>query len=81
MEVTRPMSKQQGRDLEALPPSAKFVYKVLEYEAPLTQKEIIEETQLTQRTVYNALQNLEKVDVIDSHPLRTDLRQDVYYLK
>lgn len=38
-----------------LPPSAKFILKILEYEGQLTQKEIIEKTMLPSRTVRNAL--------------------------
>ncbi|WP_243674866.1 helix-turn-helix domain-containing protein [Vulcanisaeta distributa] len=38
-----------------LPPSAKFILKILEYEGQLTQKEIVEKTMLPSRTVRNAL--------------------------
>ncbi|WP_243680675.1 NAD(+)/NADH kinase [Vulcanisaeta souniana] len=38
-----------------LPPSAKFILKILEYEGQLTQKEIMEKTMLPSRTVRNAL--------------------------
>lgn len=74
------MSEQKTKGLEGLSPSAKLVYKVLEYEAPLTQAEIIQESQLSQRTVYNALQDLEEYDLVDSKPRTEDLRQRVYWV-
>lgn len=66
--------------LEGLPPSAKLVYKILEYEGPLTQQELRSETLLGQRTVYNALQELKENGFIDSKPRMADLRQHVYHL-
>ncbi|WP_291767714.1 MarR family transcriptional regulator [Caldivirga sp. UBA161] len=41
-----------------LPPSAKLILKVLEYEGPLTPKEIIEKTLIPQRTVRASLRLL-----------------------
>nr|KJR72696.1 MAG: ATP-NAD kinase [Vulcanisaeta sp. AZ3] len=38
-----------------LPPSAKFILKILEYEGQLTQKEITEKTMLPSRTVRNSI--------------------------
>ena len=76
------MSKQtQGHDLEDLTPSAKLVYKILEYEAPLTKKQIVEESRLTQRTVYNAITELEDLNYIDSEPRTKDLRQRIYWIR
>ncbi|MFB6353043.1 MAG: ArsR family transcriptional regulator, partial [Halobacteriales archaeon] len=43
------------RTLADVPPSAKLVYKVLEYNGGLTQKEIVERSMLSQRTVRDAL--------------------------
>src|SRR6056297_1514576 len=38
------MAGTDGEDIEDLPPSAKLVFKVLEYDGPLTQKQIVEES-------------------------------------
>lgn len=52
----------------------------LEDEGKLTQQEIREETFLGQRTIYDALQQLEDIDAIKSHLTPADLRQTIYYV-
>ena len=52
--------------LKQLPPSPKFVAKVLEYEGELDQSEIAEKTDLPQRTVRYALGRLEEHDLVES---------------
>jgi len=64
-----------------VPPSAKLVYKVLEYEGPLTQKDITSKTFLPVRTVRRALQLLEKRGLVGEVPNIRDLRQKLYYIK
>ncbi|MGB9964170.1 winged helix-turn-helix domain-containing protein [Halobacterium sp. CBA1126] len=66
--------------LEDLPPSAKLVYKVLEYDGPLTQKRIVEETMLSARTVRYALERLEERGVVDEDIYFADARQSLYQL-
>ncbi len=66
--------------LEDLPPSAKLVYKVLEYDGPLTQKRIVEETMLSARTVRYALERLEDRGVVDEDIYFADARQSLYQL-
>jgi DNA-binding Lrp family transcriptional regulator len=66
--------------LEDLPPSAKLVYKVLEYDGPLTQKRIVEETMLSARTVRYALERLEDRGVVDEDIYFADARQNLYEL-
>ncbi len=66
--------------LEDLPPSAKLVYKVLEYDGPLTQKRIVEETMLSARTVRYALERLEDRGVVDEDVYFADARQSLYQL-
>jgi DNA-binding Lrp family transcriptional regulator len=66
--------------LEDLPPSAKLVFKVLEYDGPLTQKRIVEETMLSARTVRYALERLEDRDVVDEDIYFADARQSLYQL-
>jgi len=63
-----------------LPPSAKLVAKVLEYNESLTQTQLSEETLLPARTVRYALGRLEEVDVVDSHFSFTDARKRLYTL-
>ena len=55
------MARTDGDDLADLPPSAKLVYKVLEYDGPLTQRGIVEED------IYfaDARQNLYELDTGD----------------
>jgi DNA-binding MarR family transcriptional regulator len=66
--------------LEDLPPSAKLVFKVLEYDGPLTQKRIVEETMLSARTVRYALERLEDRGVVDEDIYFADARQSLYQL-
>ncbi len=63
-----------------LPPSAKLVAKVLEYEDRLTQSQLADETMLPPRTVRYALTRLEEVGVVDSRFSFTDARKRVYAL-
>jgi len=72
---------EDGWDAVAdLPPSAKLVAKVLEYEETLSQSEIAEETMLPPRTVRYALSRLEEVDVVDSRFSFSDARKRLYTL-
>jgi len=64
-----------------LPPSAKLVAKVLEYNDTLTQSELAEETLLPPRTVRYALSRLEDADVVDSRFSFSDARKRLYSLK
>ncbi len=63
-----------------LPPSAKLVAKVLEYNDRLTQSQLAEETMLPPRTVRYALTRLEEVGAVDSRFSFTDARKRVYTL-
>ena len=63
-----------------LPPSAKLVAKVLDYNDTLTQSELAEETLLPPRTVRYALSRLEEEDVVDSRFSFTDARKRLYTL-
>lgn len=72
---------EDGWDAVAdLPPSAKLVAKVLEYEETLSQTEIAEETMLPPRTVRYALSRLEEVEVVDSRFSFSDARKRLYTL-
>ncbi|PAU85420.1 ArsR family transcriptional regulator [Halorubrum salipaludis] len=63
-----------------LPPSAKLVAKVLDYNDTLTQSELAEETLLPPRTVRYALSRLEEEDVVDSRFSFADARKRLYTL-
>jgi DNA-binding MarR family transcriptional regulator len=64
-----------------LPPSAKLVAKVLDYEETLTQSQLAEETLLPARTVRHALSRLEDAGVVDSRVSFSDARKRLYRLK
>jgi len=63
------------------PPSAKFIYKLLEYEGSMTQKEIISESSLPARTVRHALTYLLDTGLMERHLTLRDTRQSVYTIK
>jgi DNA-binding MarR family transcriptional regulator len=63
-----------------LPPSAKLVAKVLEYNDTLTQSELAEETLLPPRTVRYALNRLEEENVVHSRFSFSDARKRLYTL-
>ncbi|GAB3026340.1 winged helix-turn-helix transcriptional regulator [Natronobiforma cellulositropha] len=68
-------------DVKDLPPSAKLVAKVLEYNDTMTQQEIAEETLLPARTVRYALNRLDEENVIDSRFSFSDARKRLYSLE
>jgi len=72
------MPETDGDDLSELPPSAKLVYKVLEYDGPLTQKGIVEESMLSARTVRYALERLDDIGVVEEDVYFADARQNLY---
>jgi predicted transcriptional regulator len=74
------MPETDGEAISDLPPSAKLVFKVLEYKGPLTQKGIVEESMLSARTVRYALERLEEVGVVDEDVYFADARQNLYEL-
>ncbi len=67
--------------LHDCPPSAKLVAKVLEYDGPLTQQELAEETLLPTRTVRYAVSQLDEIDIVQSRFSFTDARKRVYSLR
>ncbi|MFC6862206.1 MarR family transcriptional regulator [Halomicroarcula sp. GCM10025817] len=75
---TEPTGWDAVRDL---PPSAKLVAKVLEYNDTLTQSQLADETLLPPRTVRYALNRLEDADVVDSRFSFADARKRIYSLR
>lgn len=65
-------------ELADLSPSAKLVYKVLEYEGELTQADIAAESRLCPRTVRYALRQLDGEGIVESRVHLEDARQSVY---
>ena len=61
-----------------LPPSAKLVYKVLEYNHHLPQKKLVEKSRLSTRTLRYALNELEDAGLVESRPGLYDARQTCY---
>jgi DNA-binding MarR family transcriptional regulator len=74
------MAGTDDETLADLPPSAKLVFKVLEYNGELTQKGIVEESMLSARTVRYALERLEEIGVVDEDVYFADARQNIYEL-
>ena len=66
--------------IEDLPPSAKLVYKVLEYDGALTQQQIAERSMLSQRTVRDAIGRLREIDAVTEDVYIPDARQSLYEL-
>lgn len=64
--------------VEELSPSAKLIYKVLEYEGPMTQETLAAESRLCSRTVRYGLRKLENEGVVTSRASLDDARQSVY---
>jgi DNA-binding MarR family transcriptional regulator len=66
--------------IQDLPPSAKLVAKVLEYNDGLTQSQLAEESLLPPRTVRYALSRLEDAGVVASRFSFSDARKRIYTL-
>lgn len=73
-------SKSIEDKLSNLPPSAKLVVKILEYEGPLSQKAISERSRLPSRTTRSALKQLVENEIVESRPSFTDGRCNIYSL-
>jgi len=69
-----------SQTIEDAPPSAKLVYKVLQYNGGLTQKGIVEKSMLSQRTVRDAIDRLEDLGIIRESVYVPDARQSLYEL-
>lgn len=67
-----------AEDLLSMPPSAKLLLKILEYEGALTQKELASETLLPDRTVRHALNHLLKMGYVKRKVSMRDARQRIY---
>ncbi len=68
-------------DLKDLPPSAKFVFRILEYEGGLTLRELMSKTLLPPRTVRHALKILIEHGLVERGVLDKDARISIYRIK
>jgi DNA-binding MarR family transcriptional regulator len=73
-------SSDRWEPVREMPPSAKLVAKVLDYDDTLTQSQLAEETLLPPRTVRYALSRLEDAGVVDSRFSFSDARKRLYTL-
>jgi DNA-binding MarR family transcriptional regulator len=83
MSTSESVADEDGDGWDAvreLPPSAKLVAKVLEYNETLTQSQLAEETLLPPRTVRYALNRLEEGGVVTSRFSFSDARKRLYTL-
>ncbi|QIB74373.1 winged helix-turn-helix domain-containing protein [Halogeometricum borinquense] len=74
-------AQQPPTSLNDLPPSAKFVHFVLKQESHLTQGELTDRTQLSTRTVRDALRKLEAAGIVHEDVCLRDARKRVYSLE
>jgi len=72
--------EQDLRLLEGVPPSAKYIFKLLLTEGEMTQKELIESTGLPNRTVRNALRIMKEKGIIMQRAYLKDARQSIYFV-
>ena len=69
-----------NNELEQLPPTAAFVYYVLERaDRPLTKDEIADRTNRPEPSIEKALQKLRREDLVSGRPKLGDGRTHVYY--
>ncbi|SFF95692.1 transcriptional regulator, ArsR family [Halopelagius inordinatus] len=85
MSTTEAVAADEGttdrwNPIREMPPSAKLVAKVLDYNDTMTQSQIAEETLLPPRTVRYALSRLEDADAVDSRFSFSDARKRLYTL-
>ncbi|ELZ25326.1 MULTISPECIES: MarR family transcriptional regulator [Natrialbaceae] len=85
MSASEPLQQETSErgtwdDVRELPPSAKLVAKVLEYNDTMTQQQIADETLLPSRTVRYALNRLDEKNVVDSRFSFSDARKRLYSL-
>lgn len=69
-----------AEELLRMPPSTKLILKTLEYEGPLTQRDLVIKTLLPGRTARLALTLLIEKGLVKSRPLLRDARQRIYHV-
>lgn len=81
MTASQSSTAAAGTELRDLPPSAKLVAKVLEYEGDQTQGQLVDATMLPERTVRHALSELDDAGLVSSRVSFMDARKSVYTLE
>jgi DNA-binding MarR family transcriptional regulator len=74
------MTETSETTIDDLSPSAKLVYTVLDHSGPTTQKELIQASRLSARTVRYALGDLQDADIVTERVYLPDARQSLYEL-
>lgn len=75
----RPLPETEST-IKEFAPSAKLTYKTLEYEGPLTQKQLVERSRLPARTVRDAVRTLQDHGYLEERLHKGDARQRLYVL-
>ncbi|MEM2856606.1 MAG: sugar kinase [Candidatus Nitrosocaldaceae archaeon] len=70
-----------AEEMLGMPPSAKLVLKILEYEGSMSRKDLIKRTMLPERTVRLALSHLLNKGYVRKRVSLRDARQKIYELK
>lgn len=70
-----------AEDMLKMPPSAKLILKTLEYEGPLSQKDLATRTMLPERTIRLSLSHLIGGGYVKKKTSLRDARQRIYELK
>ncbi|MEM0364273.1 MAG: MarR family transcriptional regulator [Candidatus Nitrosocaldus sp.] len=70
-----------AEDMLGMPPSAKLVLKTLEYEGPMSQRDLIARTMLPARTLRLALNHLIQKGYVRRRASLRDARQKIYELR
>ncbi len=78
MEAIRRIRSME--EIMKMPPSAKLVLKTIEYEGPLTAREVGSKTLLPSRTVRHAISILLRSGLVGRSPQLRDLRSDIFYI-
>jgi len=79
-EATVTTTEEMWDIVSDLPPSAKLIVKVLEYNGTLTQSALADKSRLSPRTVRHALTELDEAGVVYSEVSLADARQQLYSL-
>lgn len=74
------MTEQSETVVDDLSPSAKLVYTVLDHRGSTTQKELIQASRLSARTVRYALGDLQDAGIVTERVYLPDARQSLYEL-
>jgi DNA-binding MarR family transcriptional regulator len=74
------MTDEVPDSLREMPPSSKLVYKVLEHDGPLTQRQLADHSLLPTRTVRYALDRLRDEDIVQERLYIQDARKRLYHL-